>query len=58
LRERLCIALRRTFLVKAGAWSEDFFEKPAAAIALYLNLLEVAVVIAALTLQVALIRKY
>jgi hypothetical protein len=57
LRERLRIAQRSTFLAIGGAWSVDFFEKPAAAIDLYLNLLEVAVVIAALTLQVALMRK-
>lgn len=57
LRERLCMAQRSTFLVIAGAWSVDLFLKSAAAIALYLNLLVLAVTIAALALQVALMRK-
>lgn len=58
LRERLRMAQRSTFLVIAGAWSVDFFLKPAAAIALYLNLLVLVVIIAALALQKALMCKW
>lgn len=57
LRERLCIAQRSTFLAIAGAWSVDFFEKPTAAITLCLNLRILALIIAALAPQVALMRK-
>lgn len=51
--ERLRIAQRITLFAIAGAWSADFFLKPSADMALCLNLLILALFIAALALQVA-----
>lgn len=57
VRQRLRIAQRSTLFVIAGAWSADFFFRPTAALALSLNLLILALIITALALQVALMRK-
>lgn len=58
VNDRLRTAQRITLLATAGAWSVDLFLKPSAPIALYLNLLILALIIAALALQVALMRKW
>lgn len=54
---RLRIAQRSTLLVVAGAWSVDFFLSPSASIALALNLVIGVSLIAAIFIQVLLVRR-